>query len=533
MPDSPKNPTRRIVIVGGGSAGWLTAGLLAAECNGAGGQGISITLVESPDVRAIGVGEGTWPTMRGSLQKIGISETQFVRECSAAFKQGTRFVGWVTGEEGDRYHHPFTAPAGYTGINLVPHWQAGRDRVTFADAVTPQGYLCDRGLAPKQATTPEFAAVANYGYHLDAGKFAELLQRHCTSRLGVRHVLDHVTAINGGPDGDIASISTAHSGDIEGDLFIDCTGFAALLIGRHYGIPFIDKRHILFNDSALALQVPYAAHDSPIASQTLSTAREAGWIWDIGLTTRRGIGYTFSSQHTTDAEAEAVLRDYVARTSGVAANALEPRKISFRPGHRKEFWHRNCVAVGMSAGFLEPLEASALVLIELAGRMIGEELPATREEMAIVARRYNEKFLYRWDRIIDFLKLHYVLSRRNDSEYWTANRNPESIPQSLSDMLQVWKHRVPWHNDFAQRDEVFSSASYQYVLYGMGFETQPRSGSRRDDDAARARRLFEENRDRAGKLLSNLPENRALLTHIVRHGLPRANAGEPASPASE
>ena len=526
------NPVRRIVIVGGGSAGWLTAGLLAAECSGTGG-GISITLVESPDVRSIGVGEGTWPTMRGSLLKIGISETQFVRECSAAFKQGTRFVGWITGEDGDYYHHPFTAPAGYTGINLVPHWQPERDRVTFVNAVSPQGYLCDKGLAPKQATTPEFAAVANYGYHLDAGKFAELLQRHCTSRLGVRHVLDHVTAINGEPGGDIASISTVRSGEIAGDLFIDCTGFAALLIGKHYGIPFIDKGHVLFNDSALALQVPYATDDSPIASQTLSTARAAGWIWDIGLTTRRGIGYTYSSRHTTDAEATAVLRDYVARTSGAAASALEPRKISFRPGHRKEFWHRNCVAVGMSAGFLEPLEASALVMIELAGRMISEELPATRDEMDVVARRYNEKFLYRWDRIIDFLKLHYVLSRRNDTEYWTHNRSPESVPQSLSDMLLVWQHRVPWHGDFAQRDEVFSSASYQYVLYGMGFETEVRHGPFRETDATTARRLFAENRDRAGNFLRNLPENRALLTHVMKHGLPAAGAAAPASPASD
>lgn len=533
MTEPTQTPVNRIVIVGGGSAGWLTAGLLAAECSGAGGQGIGITLVESPDVKTIGVGEGTWPTMRDSLWKIGISETQFVRECSAAFKQGTRFVGWVTGQDGDHYHHPFTAPAGYTGINLVPHWQPESRRVTFVDAVSPQGYLCDRGLAPKQATTPEFAAVANYGYHLDAGRFAELLQRHCTSRLGVRHVLDHVTAINGGPGGDIESLSTARSGDIGGDLFVDCTGLAALLIGRHYGVPFVDRRDVLFNDSALAMQVPYPSDDSPIASQTISTAQAAGWIWDIGLTTRRGIGYTYSSQHASDSQAEAALRDYVRRVVGVPTDALEPRKISFRPGHRKEFWHRNCVAVGMSAGFLEPLEASALVMIELAGRMIGEELPATRDEMDVVARRYNEKFRYRWDRIVDFLKLHYVLSRRRDGDYWADNRSSTSAPESLGDMLRVWKHRVPWHNDFSQRDEVFSSASYQYVLYGMGFETQVRSGPRLAGDAARARRLFEENRERAGKYLRNLPENRALLTHIVRHGLPRAEIGEPLAPASE
>lgn len=527
MTDTAQEPVRRIVIVGGGSAGWLTAGLLAAEHGDTGSRSVSVTLVESPDVRTIGVGEGTWPTMRGTLQRIGIPESDFIRECSATFKQGTKFVGWVTGEEADHYYHPFTAPAGYLGISLVPFWQPERDRVTFANAVSPQGYLCDRNLAPKQATTPEFAAVANYAYHLDAGRFADLLQRHCTAKLGVRHVLDHVISINGGPEGDIASLGLARSGSLEGDLFIDCTGFAALLLGRHYGVAFVDRRHVLFNDSALALQVPYADDDTPIASQTISTAQAAGWIWDIGLITRRGIGYTYSSGHTTDGEAEAALRSYVARTGG-DASALEPRKISFRPGHREKFWHRNCVAVGMSAGFLEPLEASALVLIELAGRMIAEELPATRGEMDIVARRYNEKFLYRWDRIIDFLKLHYVLSRRADSRYWIENRDLATVPDSLRDGLQVWRHRVPWHNDFPQRDEVFSSASYQYVLYGMGFATDARPSARRDEAAAQARRLFEENRDTTRKYLSNLPTNRDLVAHIVAHGLPKAPSTLPA-----
>jgi tryptophan 7-halogenase len=522
MTDKHTDAINRIIIVGGGSAGWLIAGLLASEYVAGAQPAVSVTLVESPDVKTIGVGEGTWPTMRGTLRRIGIPEAEFLSECGAAFKQGTRFVGWVTGTDDDAYYHPFTAPAGYTGINLVPHWQPTRNEISFVNAVSPQGYLCDRGLAPKQATTPEYAGVANYGYHLDAGRFAALLQGHCTTRLGVRHVLDHVTAINGAPDGDIQSVSTASHGTIEGDLFIDCTGFAALLIGKHYQVPFVDKRHILFNDSALAVQVPYSSPDSPIASQTISTARPAGWIWDIGLTTRRGIGYTYSSAHTDDTTAAGTLRAYIERSPGLAAGEYEPRKIAFSPGHRAKFWHRNCVAVGMSAGFLEPLEASALVLIELAGRMISEELPANRKVMDVVAQRYNEKFLYRWDRVIDFLKLHYVLSRRQDTDYWRENRSPVSMPDSLQNLLALWEHHVPWHADFSQRDEVFSSASYQYVLYGMGFATAPRIGARHVVDAERARQLFTENRQQADKLLRNLPLNRDLLAHISKHGLPRA-----------
>ncbi|NCF25315.1 MAG: tryptophan 7-halogenase [Gammaproteobacteria bacterium] len=514
------NDITRIVIVGGGAAGWLTAGLLASEHIARSGRDVSVTLIESPDVKTIGVGEGTWPTMRSTLQKIGLSETEFLTECSASFKQGTKFVGWVTGDEDDAYYHPFTVPAGYSSLNLVPFWQAQKDKSSFVDAVSVQGRVCDRDLAPKQETTPEYAAVVNYAYHLDAGKFAELLHRHCTQRLGVKHILDHVTGINGKPDGDIESLTTAASGNLEGDLFIDCTGMAAMLLGKHYGVGYRDRSNILFNDSALALQVPYADLNGPIASQTLSSAQSAGWIWDIGLTTRRGIGYTYSSRHITDEAAEQELRAYVEALKGMNTESLEPRKISFSPGHREAFWHRNCVAVGMAAGFLEPLEASALVLVELAGRMISEELPVSRAVMDIVAKRYNETFLYRWDRIIDFLKLHYVLSKRSDSQYWIDNREPETIPESLQELLQLWRYQPPWHNDFSQREEIFSSASYQYVLYGMGFESAARSSAPESHSAGEAQRLFAETSQMTNKIVANLPGNRELLTKISQNPSP-------------
>lgn len=525
MATEANNPVRDVVIVGAGSAGWITAGLLASEHGGASTSGFSVTLIESPDVGTIGVGEGTWPTMRATLQKIGISEAQFLSECSASFKQGTRFADWIEGSGQDHYYHPFTPPAGYATLNLVPHWQARCDKLSFVDAVSPQGQLCDHGLAPKQLTTPEYAAVANYAYHLDAGRFADLLKRHCTEHLGVRHILDHVTAINGRPDEDIESLQTAAHGDISGDLFIDCTGFAALLIGRHYGIPLQNKKDILFNDSALAAQVPYDDAQTPIASLTVSTAKSAGWIWDIGLSSRRGIGYVYSSAHSSDADAEQVLADYIERSAGTAAGSIEPRKINFEPGHREKFWHRNAVAVGMAAGFLEPLEASALVLVELAARMISDELPANRGVMDIVARRYNDKFLYRWGRIIDFLKLHYVLSKRSDSDFWNDNRRSASVPDQLAELLELWRYHVPWHRDFPQTGEIFSSASHQYVLYGMGFETEVRASARFTADMQQAERLFAENAAHTRQLLASLPANRELLSQINREGLPQQAAG--------
>ena len=506
----------KIVIVGGGSAGWLMAGLLASQLTGDKHAPVEITLVESPNVATIGVGEGTWPTMRNTLKMIGIPETEFLTRCSASFKQGTKFVGWATGAEDEHYYHPFSAPAGYGELNLAPYWQDQKDRVSFADAVCVQGHLCDRMLAPKQLATPEYAFVANYGYHLDAGELARLLQEHATARLGVRHIREHITKINGSPDSDIKSLHTASGREIEGDLFIDCSGMRSLLLGDHYAIPFVSRLDSLFNNSALALQVPYADADAPIASQTNSTAESAGWIWDIGLQSRRGVGYTYSSAHTDDETALRTLQRYVEATQGPGFDVIEPRKLEFEPGHRERFWYRNCVAVGMSAGFLEPLEASALVMVELAGHFIVEQCPVDRSSMERVSKNYNELFRYRWDRVIDFLKLHYVLSQRTDSEYWTDNRKQETIPDSLSERLELWQHRAPWQHDFAYQDEIFSAASYQYILYGMGFDTHVRKNARHQAGDKAAMQFFAKNNETANRIIGGLSSNRSLLNSICR-----------------
>lgn len=519
------NPVKRIVIVGGGTAGWLTAGVIASEHMANSDSGISVTLIESPDIKPIGVGEGTWPTMRGTLRKMGVSETDFIRECDATFKQGAKFAKWVTGAEDDAYYHPLVLPQGYEDINLVPFWQEHADKVAFADAVSFQGNLCERHLAPKQNTTPEYAHVANYAYHLDAGKFSVFLTKHCTEKLGVKHILDNVVSINNHLNGDIKSLTTQKSGEIEADLFIDCTGFRSLLLGDHYKIPFINKRHILFNDTAIACHVPYESETSPIASHTISTGQSAGWVWDIGLPTRRGVGHVFSSEHTNDEHAEVELRNYIRDSlepdSKGIADQLAVRKIPIVPGHRQVFWHKNCVAVGLSAGFLEPLEASALVLVELSAAMISEQLPATRAVMDIVAKRFNDKFLYRWDRIIDFLKLHYILTKRTDTAYWTDNCLSETIPEGLSELMELWRYHSPWHNDFTQIDEVFPSASYQYVLYGMGFRTETFATSRRSNNQDVAMSNFQKNQKLTEKLVKGLPTNRDLINKIHQYGLQR------------
>lgn len=509
---------RQVVIVGGGSAGWLVAGLLAARHPAGEPGGLQVTLLESPDRAPIGVGEGTWPTMRDTLRTIGVSEAGLVRECDASFKQGSRFDRWIGGRDpladGDRYYHPFTLPEGYGDADLVAGWLHGPAHVPFADLVGPQPHLCAEHRAPKQAQTPEYASIANYAYHFDAGKFGPWLRTHCVERLGVQHVLDEMVAIESHDNGDIAALKTRDHGLVAGDLFVDCTGLPSLLLGRHFGVRFVSQRHVLFCDTALALQVPYATDHTTIASQTISTAHAAGWIWDIGLSSRRGIGHVYSSAHTDDASAETALRTYIA-ASGGPRDIGTPRKISFDPGHREHFWHRNCVAIGLSAGFIEPLEASALALIELSAAMLADDFPRTRDAVDIVARRFNEAFTYRWARIIEFLKLHYALSRRDDSDFWRDNRREASMPARLQEQLQLWRHRSPSRVDLTRNDEVFPSASWQYVLYGMGFrpDTLPRPDRTADGH-------FRAAADVTRRMLAGLPDHRALIEHIRRHGQP-------------
>ena len=491
---------KHVVIVGGGTAGWLSACVLAARH-----PELAITLVESPDIPTIGVGEGTWPTMRDTLATIGISEADFLRECDASFKQGSRFDGWVNGSAADSYLHPFTQPPQGDMRDLLAAWQAERADQCFAAVMTAQNAVCARSLAPRQRAMPDYAGALNYGYHLDAGKFAALLARHATNRLNVTHILDEVVQVDVAADDMIRALTLRSGVVLAGDFFIDCSGLAAILIGDHYQTKWVDRSDVSFNDRALAVQVAVAP-DSAVASQTVATAHEAGWLWDIALPHRRGIGCVYSSRFLSDDAAGAILDDYLrAKVPDCDPADFTPRKLAFKTGHRARFWDRNCLAIGLSAGFIEPLEASAIVLIELSLRALTENFPASRETMPIHAARFNDLFRYRWDRIVDFLKLHYLLSRRTEP-YWKAQRASETVPARLAEQLVLWREQPPSAWDFPQVDEIFSAASQQYVLYGMGFPVPVEMHVKPDAEA----RLGEiQSKSRA--LAAALPSNRTYL----------------------
>lgn len=508
----------QVVIVGGGTAGWLTACTLAKNLASTQPGAIQVCVVESPDIPTIGVGEGTWPTMRRTLENIGLDETEFIRECSATFKQGSQFINWKQSANTDQphaYYNLFSSIYNPADFNLAPYWalgHAGSD-ITYANAVSAQGVACDRGLAPKKITTRSYDAVQSYAYHLDAGKFAELLKRHATEKLGVRMVAANVTQVNSDEDGFITDVDTKEHGKLSGQLFVDCTGFRSLLLGDALQIPFKDVNDVLLTDTAMAVQVPYASKDADIACVTKATAQEAGWIWDIGLQNRRGVGHVYSSAHISDEKAEQQLRTYCDDLSG----ELSVRKIKMRVGYREKFWHKNCVAIGLSAAFVEPLEASAIFLVEAAGNMLSDLFPRTRRAMAHTEKKFNNSFRFRWDKTIDFIKLHYYLSSRQDP-FWRENKQSETVPDSLLEKLDAWSQHPISKYDFSDTNEPFPHESYQYILHGMGFEQSLQSSAPTFAQVAQAKMYFANVVKATEHICRDLPSHRSLIDKVCQYG---------------
>lgn len=504
----------KVVVLGGGSAGWLTAATVAAKYRS--DHEVQVTLVEADDIPTIGVGEGTWPTMRSSLSAIGIKESEFLRYCNASFKQGSKFVDWS--QIGKSYYHPFSTPVGGNDKNAFAYWTKEAPSLDFSESVCTQPHACELSKAPKQLSTPDYGGVLNYGYHLDAGKFGELLKKHCVSELGVEHYVAKVSGVKQDGEGYIQELLFQCGMSLAGDLFIDCSGQQGVLISGVYNIDLVDLSKTSINDRAAAVHVPYSNDEDSIASATVSTAQAAGWVWDIGLSSRRGVGYVYSSQFSSDDEAVETLRNYVSKSRPDLSSKISPKLINIAPGYRQKFWYKNCVAVGMAAGFIEPLEASALALVELSANFIRDMLPRSLAANDIVAKRFNEIFTYRWERIDEFLKLHYVLSKRRDTPYWVEVTRTDSLPECLQDKLELWRYRLPNKYDFLQIEELFPALSYQYVLFGMGFKTQFSETYTNGNAQSLGERLKKE----CSQIEKHLPTNRMLLNQLKDLSFPMA-----------
>nr|WP_294810051.1 tryptophan halogenase family protein [uncultured Sphingomonas sp.] len=513
---------RRILVVGGGTAGWITAGYLARMLGVDLPGGVAITLVESHDIGILGVGEGTFPTIRRTLARIGVDEAELVRRCGATFKQGAKFVHWrhAPGAPGhDHYLHAFQETDDREGPELLPYWLLGLAGDANWDEVnTPQKRAADAHRAPKLPSHPDFVGPLNYAFHFDAVSLAALLREQGIAN-GVTHLVDTVQEVLLGEDGAIAGARCAEHGVLTADLYIDCTGFRAELIGKALGQPWKSCRDVLFCDGAVAIQVPYARPDDPIASYTISTAQQAGWIWDIGLEARRGIGHVYSSAHGDADEAERVLRDYI----GPAGAKLEARRFRFDAGYREVNWYKNCVAVGLSSGFFEPLEATGIVFSEIAAGVIANLFPWAGD-FETSARQFNANMRRRYERTLDFIKLHYCLSERRDSQFWRDNVDPASVPESLKELLDRWRFRPPNEMDVDRNVDIFTESSWQYVLYGMGWKTDlsAKAGVFRFEEDAKA--AFAKIRQQAEFALRQLPSNRELVRFAQKSGFgPGAN----------
>ncbi len=463
----------RILIVGGGTAGWLTAAFLHNQLPHTTGRPAEITVVEAEDIPTVGVGEATIPSIRQTLSACGIEEHIFLKRCGATFKQGIEFINWrddpqIAGT--NSYFHPFGEQIMVAGRDATWQWLQlpHAERGAYADRFSVQAEIARSGRAPKGFSDSPYDGALAYAYHLDAGKLAQFLKDLSKAR-GVRHEVQKVVEVDRDGD-DIASILLADGRRIAADLYIDCTGFAARLINSDKQNAFTSLSDILFVDRAVVTRVENESL-ADVIGYTKSTAQSAGWIWDIALQDRRGVGHVYSSRYIDDDGAKAELAAYVKQP----VEALETRRLDMRIGYHEQQWRGNSVAVGLASGFLEPLESTGIYLIEMANWAMLEFVPRYLSGAQPQAS-YNRIMHNHYVNIADFLKMHYCLSRRRDSAFWRDNCDPATIPPSLRNNLLTWQSAVPSIYDFNSTTQCFSATNYKFVLYGMGMaeEKMPR-----------------------------------------------------------
>jgi hypothetical protein len=419
---------RKIAIVGGGTAGWMAAMILAHKL---GPRGVEISVLESPTVPIIGVGEGSTPWLRGFFDMLGIEESEWMPQCNATYKCGISFRNWSTRPGFESYFHPFASMLdNLTLTQFVHNAQArmnGYDVEAHPDKFFISSYLAKNRMAPKPSRNFPFDVW--YGYHFDAVLVGQFLHRKAVER-GVKYVSCHVMNVNLRENGDIKSVTTKEAGEVEADFFLDCTGFAGLLIQKALATPFVSFSDNLFNDSAVAMPTPIG---DKMASHTVSDAMRHGWCWEIPLTNRYGNGYVYSSAFCSADEAERELRERL----GLLDSPEEARHLKMRIGRVTKHWNRNCLAVGLSQGFIEPLEATALLFIQ---RTVQQFVDALEEgDMGEAVRdRFNDKVNQHFEGTRDYIVTHYKTNTRKDTDYWRANAENTKISDALLELYAIW-----------------------------------------------------------------------------------------------
>lgn len=469
----------RIVIVGGGSAGWMTAAYLSKALD----RGVSIQLVESANIGTVGVGEATFSTIRLFFEFLGLQEEDWMCHCNASYKLAIRFVDWNA--EKRHFYHPFQRFDSVGGTAIIEWWlKLKRDTAPFDYSCFTVPAICDALKSPRfrdghvfdakvdgylSSSDPAKALLLEelkiqypYAYHFDAGLIANFMSGYAQQR-GVRQIIDDVVAVNLSPEGSIESICTEKHGVIQGDLFIDCTGFRGLLINETLKEPFLPFAESLPCDRAIAIQAPSNPEAEGIQPYTTATALSSGWVWNIPLYHRTGTGYVYCSSFQSPDAAEQEFRQHLGKRS----EGCKAKHIKMRIGRNRNSWVKNCVAIGLSSGFVEPLESTGIFFIQHGIEQLVAHFPRKGFEEEII-RSYNQAVADVIDGVREFLTLHYAASTRNDTPFWKATKTDFVVPAELKERLQLWKRRLPTNRSINPRYHGFEAYSYSVMLLGLG-----------------------------------------------------------------
>jgi len=454
------NAPLHIVILGGGTAGWMVANLFSHKWKG---KNVKITLVESPDVGIIGVGEGSTPTLKRLFNMLSIDESQWMPRCNATYKLNIRFNGWSPQSGIASYSHPF--PSQIDTFNTRAFTvntrtrRMGLDTTTLPDKFLLASVLAEQGKGPK--TPDNFPFNVEYGYHFDSHLLGEFLAERAQQQ-GVQFKQAHIKEVTRDQAGNIKSLLTDTGLAITGDFFVDCTGFASVLMQKTLGVKFNSYKENLFNDSAVVMPTKL---DKEIPVETESTALSAGWCWKIPLTERFGNGYVYSSDFISGEQAEVEFRQHL----NMLNSETECRHLKMKVGVLSKHWSRNCIALGLSQGFIEPLEATALHLVQISAEIFVQQFEAgnfTNKHQD----EYNKLVSERFERVRDYIVAHYKLNTRDDSDYWRANRENSHLSESLVQLLDVWFKREDLGLEIERQgiSTHFDSISWHCLLSGYG-----------------------------------------------------------------
>jgi tryptophan halogenase len=452
---------RKVTIVGGGSAGWMTAAVLSQWLSQ-----VEIKLVESDEIGIIGVGEATIPHIRNLLALAGVDPLKMIAAAKATFKLGIQFVDW--GAPGENYIHGF-GKIGRDMLWLHPHqlWLAARERDPQSIKHFDHYSLCcvasrkNRFAFPDRSNPNSPLGDIDYAYHFDASLLARFMRAESEAR-GVERIEGKVVdVIQNAESGFVERVRLADGREVDGDLFVDCSGMRGLLIGDALGIGYEDWNEWLLCDRAQA--VPCASVE-PLTPYTRVTARKCGWQWRIPLQHRIGNGYVYASDLISDEEVGEAL---LANLDGEAL--ADPRPVRFRPGRRVKSWDKNVIAIGLSSGFLEPLESTSIHLIQTGIHRLLAMFPGEGFSAADIDE-YNRQFTFEYEDVRDFIVAHYKVTRRSGDPFWDRVRTME-VPDSLENRLELFRSSGRFFKRNAQ--ELFAEESWVQVLIGQGFEMRP------------------------------------------------------------